>query len=218
MAITADDKYLFTSDIHRCDLKQFRVSDGRLVKHYLRLFENGIGSMITTPDSNFFFASSEGKLKQICLESQEVVHDYGQTHDSGYCILQTTRDSKYLMIGGPGNHVKRISIENRAVETDFGQVCDRAITAMKISADETKIFLGEDHSNLKLISLTDGTIIKDFGNVHNYGEINGIVMTADEKFFFTSSRNGRLKQWNYGDTTLVVDYRQITGKIHCLCL
>jgi hypothetical protein len=29
------------------------------------------------------------------------------------------------------------------------------------------------------MSLKDGTIIKDFGNVHNYGEITGIVITAD---------------------------------------
>ena len=69
---------------------------------------------------------------------------------------------------------------------------------------------------MKLMSLTDGTKIKDFGQIHNE-KITGIVITADEKFFFTSSEKGKLKQWNYGGTTLVKSYGKITGGIFSLC-
>jgi hypothetical protein len=76
---------------------------------------------------------------------------------------------------------------------------------MKISADEETLFLGDHAGRLKLMSLTDGTIIKDWGKIHD-GRMTGIVKTADEKFLFTSSSSGILKQWNYGEKTLVRDH------------
>jgi hypothetical protein len=70
MAITADDRYLFASD-HWGEVKQFRVSDGRMVKHYGQLFKYGIQSMTTTPDNKYLFTGgTSGYLKQICLKSQ----------------------------------------------------------------------------------------------------------------------------------------------------
>jgi hypothetical protein len=55
------------------------VSDGQMVKDYSPIFENdGTRSMTTTPDNKYLFAGGyEGHLKQISLESQQVVHDYG---------------------------------------------------------------------------------------------------------------------------------------------
>jgi hypothetical protein len=111
MAITADDRYLFTSDSWNGTVKQFRVSDGRMIKDHGQLFHDGIRkkfispggikSMVTTPDSKYLFAASvRGQLKQMCIESQEVVHDYGKIHGSHISCLQTTRDSKYLITGG----------------------------------------------------------------------------------------------------------------------
>jgi WD40 repeat protein len=88
---------------------------------------------------------------------------------------------------------------------------------MKISADEKNLFLRDGSNRLRLISLTDGTTTKDFGRIHDH-LISGIVVTADEKFFFTSSVDGKLIQWNYGDTSLVRVYKQITGGIISLCL
>jgi hypothetical protein len=80
-------------------VKQFRVSDGRIVKDYGRLFSSGIASMIITADNKYLFAGGgRGHLMQICLESQKVVHDYGQIYNSSINCLQTTRDSKYLII------------------------------------------------------------------------------------------------------------------------
>ena len=67
------------------------------------------------------------------------------------------------------------------------------------------------------MSLIDGTIIKNFGNILDDG-ISGIVITADEKFFFTSCGAGVLQQWNYEDRSLVRNYGEITDQIYCLCL
>jgi WD40 repeat protein len=70
---------------------------------------------------------------------------------------------------------------------------------------------------LKLISLSDGELIKDFGQAHD-GRISSIMITTDQKFFFTSSLDGKLKQWNCEDSTLVRDYGKITNEIFSMCL
>jgi hypothetical protein len=71
---------------------------------------------------------------------------------------------------------------------------------------------------LKLISLSEGEVIKDFGQVHN-AYISGIMITVDQKSFFTSSGDGGLKQWSYEDNTLVRDHGQImSDNIYSLCL
>jgi WD40 repeat protein len=186
LAITADNRYIFTSDSDKADVKQFRISDGCVIKHYERLFHGGIASIITTPDSKYLIAGGgSGDLIQICVESQEVVHEYTKIHIERMNCMQITRDSKYL-ITCAGSSFKKISIANRALEKDFGHVFGSEIIAMKITADQKKLFLGGRKGNLKLMSLTHVTTIKVFRRVHE-DWITGIVLTADEKFFLTSS-------------------------------
>jgi hypothetical protein len=55
MAITVDNRYLFTSDPWDFEIKQFRVSDGRMIKHYGGLIHIGIDRVITTPDDKYLF-------------------------------------------------------------------------------------------------------------------------------------------------------------------
>ena len=89
---------------------------------------------------------------------------------------------------------------------------------MKITADGERLLVGDDEGNLKLISSRDGEVIKHFGRVGD-NCISGIMVTEDEKFFFTSSSAGELKQWNYEDNTLFRDHGEITDNFSCsLCL
>jgi WD40 repeat protein len=116
-----------------------------MVKDYGALFgDSGIKSIITTPDKRFLFAGSyEGHLKQICLESQEVVHDYGKIHNDVICCLETTRDSKWLVTASNDAHVKRFSVESREVDKDFGQSIEYEIDSLKIMAESEKLFVGD---------------------------------------------------------------------------
>jgi WD40 repeat protein len=115
IAITSDDKYLFTSGSEdNGHVKQFSVIDGKMIKDYGVVFgDGGVWSITTTPDNEWFFAASRlGHLKQMSLESQQVVHDYGKIHEHPVTCLETTRDSKWLITGSRDNHVRRISVEN----------------------------------------------------------------------------------------------------------
>ena len=71
---------------------------------------------------------------------------------------------------------------------------------MKITADGEKLFIGDSGGQLNLILSRDGELIKDFGRSHVYG-ITVIMITIDQKFFFTSSDDGVFKQWNYKEKT-----------------
>ena len=60
MAVTADDRYLFTGDSFG-NLEHIRVSDGRKVIQYLKNFKRGgISSMVTTPDNKYLFVGESG--------------------------------------------------------------------------------------------------------------------------------------------------------------
>jgi WD40 repeat protein len=96
-----------------------------MIKDYGVIFENdGVVSKATTLDNKYFFAASGrgGRLKQISLGSQKVVHDYGKIHDNHITCLEITRDSKWVITASHDQQVKRISVETREVDKDFGQV------------------------------------------------------------------------------------------------
>jgi WD40 repeat protein len=87
---------------------------------------------------------------------------------------------------------------------------------MKITADDEKLLVGDDYGYLILISSRDGQGIKDFGPAVFF-RVTGIMLTADQKFFFTSSSDGKLKQWNYEDNNLARDHGMINKRIVSLC-
>lgn len=61
-------------------------------------------------------------------------------------------------------------------------------------------------------------MIKDIGKM-DFKAISGKVITADQKFLFTSSYDEELKQRNYQDKTLVKEYGRISNVfIEKLCI
>jgi hypothetical protein len=218
------------------------VGRGKLIKDYGAIFGvYGIQSTIITFDNKYLFANSTGgQLKQISLESQEIVGDYGKINNDVIRCLETSRDSKWVFISDDDFHVKRISVENREFDKDFGKVCNKEfnkdfdevcksfintdfgairggmIMKIKITVDDEKLLVADFWNQFKLISSRDGALIKDFGNVPDR-YITGIMITRDQKFFFTSSRYGVLKQWNYEENTLVTNHGRITDNINSLC-
>jgi WD40 repeat protein len=220
MALSSDDQYVFTSKYEKNDyIKQFSVETGQMIKAYGPIFENDIVLQITlTPDNEWLFAASwKGHLKQYSLRSQKLIHDYGQIHGERIGCLVTTRDSKWL-ITSVENHVRRISVKNRKIKKDFGQIHDHSrITNMQITAKGKKLLVGDFGGFLKLISSRDGAVIKDFGRAHSEN-ITGIVISADQRYFFTSSLDGKLIQWDCKNNTLFKDHGyQIRDGINYLC-
>ncbi len=139
MAITADNKYLFTNGGRGGDVKQFRVSDGVMIKLYEGVLEDGINVMTISPDNKYLYVGGDsggdggigvGVLDKICIESQKVGPYLGKVHGSYIKGLKTTRDSKSLITASSDRSVKRISTNGKFEEKYFKDVCDGKITAM----------------------------------------------------------------------------------------
>ena len=189
-----------------------------MIKDFGPIYQNGTSNIILTPDSEWLFATcKEGQLKQYSQRSQKLIQDYGIIHGKKIGELQITKDSKWLITSAE-NNVYRISVDNRQVDKDFGQVFDnRGITAMKLTVDSKKLLVGDWSGFMKLISAIDGELIKDFGRAHS-GMITEILITVDHKYFFTSSLDECLKQWNYKNNTLYKAHRNlITDGISSIC-
>jgi WD40 repeat protein len=79
IAITSNDKYLFTS-VYETNghVRQFSVRNGQMIKGQGAILErDGVWSITTTPDNKWLFAAiNKWHLKQIYLEIQEVVHEF----------------------------------------------------------------------------------------------------------------------------------------------
>jgi hypothetical protein len=88
---------------------------------------------------------------------------------------------------------------------------------MKITADDEQLLVGDAAGHLTLISSIDGEVTKKFGRLHD-GYISGMIVTLDQKFFFSASSAGELKQWNGQDLTLAKDHGEIMDPIYSLCL
>jgi WD40 repeat protein len=67
-----------------------------MIKDYGAILKRDrVWSITTTPENKWLFAASNKRhLKQISLESQEVVHDYWKIDDDSFGCLETTRDNK----------------------------------------------------------------------------------------------------------------------------
>jgi hypothetical protein len=100
--------------------------------------------MTITPDNNYLFADNgQSILKQISLESQQVVHNYGGILTGLIQCFESTRDSKWLITCNWDGHVKRISVQKRKLDKVLGQFSSFPIKTMKITADDEKLLTGD---------------------------------------------------------------------------
>jgi WD40 repeat protein len=94
-----------------------------VIRDYGDFLPPQITSIALTPYGKYLFAGTRnGSIKQICLETQKLVHDYCQVHDQIISCLQITRDSKYLVSAGHDTSVQKISITDKAVVEYFANV------------------------------------------------------------------------------------------------
>jgi WD40 repeat protein len=187
-----------------------------MTKDFGEIFGDGVFAITLTPDNKWLFAATHrGHLKQICLETQEVVMDFGRVHMKHVTCFETTSDSKWLISGGLDRGIKRISVENKEVDKVLVQGFDM-FTSLKITADGEKLLVGDQKGGFRLLSQTDGTEIDQIGFGHD-GSVNAIAITSDQKFWFTSTGEGTLEQWDSKENSSFKDHGKIADSISSLC-
>jgi WD40 repeat protein len=88
---------------------------------------------------------------------------------------------------------------------------DKGICSMALTKDDKWLFLGSDMpGHVKQIFLGGETpeCVKDFGNIHHDG-INAMCVSFDNRFLFTTSYDGVLKQISVAGQAVVKDFGQV---------
>ena len=112
IAITFDNKFLFSS--YGVILRQFSVQNHSLVKAYI--LRGYISSIAITPDNkHVFIGSHKGTLVQMCIETQEVIKDYGRLHCAPICSMVVTGGSEFLVTTDDHGRTNKICVESGGI-------------------------------------------------------------------------------------------------------
>jgi hypothetical protein len=180
-----------------------------------------IQSVITTFDRKHAFAGLvDGSLRQICIDSQKVIKNYGKVHETCIISIAVSRDNSFLITSGEDQRVLKISITHQKVVKDFGRICKQEIKFIQLAPGDESLFVYDNGCHLKLIELTDGTTVHDFGRVH-YSITDGFqqsLVTRDGEYLFTSCYHGFLQQWSVRGRALVQDFGELSYNIWSVCV
>lgn len=79
--------------------------------------------MCVSGDNRYLFTSDKfGDVKQIDIESKEIVHEYNKAHPSLVLAMKATNDGKYLFSTCKDGHMKKLDIANKDYSYDFGRI------------------------------------------------------------------------------------------------
>jgi hypothetical protein len=102
----------------------------------------------------------------------------------------------FLWISGMGPHLTKFSIAEELIvfKKTVGTTQDD-IRGIQITKDRKSMFVYREFTDLIMIDLSNGAVIKDFGKQGNktYG-FHRLLLTGDEKYLFTSTEDGLLRQ------------------------
>jgi len=96
--------------------------------------KSGIGSMTLTMNCEAMFISDlNGYVKQINLESEEILVDYGKIHLRSVLQMCVSSCNRFLYTSDIRGNLKVFSTENGEVVKDFGKVHQGQIWAMSLT-------------------------------------------------------------------------------------
>jgi WD40 repeat protein len=205
MAISEDDKYLFTGDCEGI-LKQTLLEDSSLAKNYGRICDAEIKAIAVCGD-NLFVADFYGSMKQISISEHIVLKNYGKIHKSAIWSMCCTRNGEYLYTSDAYGYLQQYSIKSQSMVKNFGYIHDAGIRAIVTSWDNKWLFTADRQGNLKQFSVKDKIVVKEYGKVM---EDEILDMASSPSFVFVTSITGGMKQFNIETQTMVQDF----GKIH----
>lgn len=171
----------------------------------------------TNNDNYFFSLDLKGCLKQYCMKTEELVHDYhyivhpqNEFYDKqNKRVLNISFDEKYIFVCDPYCNLIQIDIKNRKVLNKFPDAYESSQFMIICTKNAESLFLISNDGCMKQFDIKKVKMKKDFGRIHE-GQINSICMSHDDKFLFTSDEFGNLKQWSVPFHQLSKDWGKIS--------
>ena len=209
MCATIDNKQLLTGD-SKGIVKQWQIYGQSLIKSYGKIHEGWICSMTISTDNQFLFTSDDtGVLKKWNLEKHVLVKDYNQI-DSGIYSIACTLDNKYLFTSDLYGIVKQWSITRETLYHNYGKVHECDVFSICVSNDSKYLYTsGGKNGEVKCFDINTYEELNHYKGFYDC-VCNGIGVTYDDKFLFTSDNFGYVHQLDLGKGTVMEEW----GKVH----
>ena len=161
----------------------------------------------TTPDKKHLFVSDyKGNLKQICLRTQTVTHDYGNMTDGSSGIFGMATTSEYVFLGC-AQQLKQCRIDDHELVKSYPFQKD--IISVITTFDSRHAFVGLTDGSLHQICIDSQTVIKDYG-VNDGGDfVISMAVTRDNNFLITGLYTGTIKKISIPNQKVVKDFDRI---------
>jgi len=226
MAITHDDKYLFTGchngvikqhyihPIAKCMMK--RKNWNETIHDYCN---SPITSIVITYDNeSMFVADRDGLLRQFslkfyCLTKKfELPGSHGSINN-----LHLTADNRSLFLGYRNGFLREVNVREQRIEKDYGYYDKSGIRSIQTTADSTFLFIGGATGNLLQFALANKAIVRDYGKVL---DTNIFAMACGDSYstLWLVDESGRMKALDIREQVFVRDFVVSKKSVYCLAL
>ena len=150
-------------------------------------------------------------MTKIDIESQTVVHDYGNVCDDA-SSLAVSWDNQSVFVGGYDKMLRQYGVESHELTECWPLVS--YITAAVGSVDSKYVFCGYMDGHLLQIPLASEEDPVKYGEVHSC-DIWTMAVTKDNQFLITGGQDGVLKAISIRTQTVVQDFGQMCPASIC---
>lgn len=195
MACTLDSQFLFFGD-KRGYMKQLNIKNQEIAHDHDQIHKTAITSMVCT--KNFVFtADNEGNLQQTSIISKNLVKNYGQISKGSLYAITATNDDQFIFTGDYYGNVKQFSIANYCEVRDLGRLLECAVHNIAASPSSVYLYIQGSSGDLQQWSITEQKVMKTYEKVSKEDKNDGLVISKDSQYLFTSNYYGFLKQFYY---------------------
>ena len=148
-------------------LKQYSTEEKRISYNYGKIMSDNIWSCVTTANkTNLFVSDFSGNLKQIDLNTHQVIKDYGKIHN---CIkvIVVDKNEEYLFTSNFNEpSMKQWSIAKQMMVKAYTNIFkDKGVSSMVVTHDNKWLFVGGKTGHLLQFDIENQCVTKDYENI-----------------------------------------------------
>lgn len=150
---------------------------------------------LESPRNDFIFENNEDVskiMKNVVNFFKSTASVSIKTPFEGTC-LKLTKDEKQILFASRSGRIAIAKPETQEIIADE-KISDQSIWCLNFSQDEKYIYAGGQDPNIVKYLRTDLSLVETYKG--HTGEINSIIISADDNWMFSASDDGTVRMWN----------------------
>lgn len=215
IAVTKNDKFLFTSDYHNGSLKQLSIEQKKVIRNYGQVLQldEGISSMVVTNNNTMLLIGGTlGSLSMLDLTRCNNFQDYSDSVYGQIYYMTATPDSNNVIFYDESDYIKLVALKSKLLQRTFGPMNGNFHISIAVSDNNKYMFVAYNHF-LKVFDQYRQDLVKELVEV-DFAKIKEMAMSKDGKTLYTLSNDKNnlcayQKEWCVEKMKLVKDHKEI---------